>query len=94
MAGFEVITYGRFWVIAEVRAGSSDDTDAASLARHEYVDPNYVTAVKSNIEGQLSLAGGRLVAILYATLCNLPQRHRSCGRLGGRARSVHWGWLI
>ncbi len=31
MAGFEVITYGRFWVIAEVKAMNGPECDAESM---------------------------------------------------------------
>lgn len=54
---------------------SDGGTSAAFLRRHETVDANYVSGGKSDIEGQLSLAGGRLAAILYASLGNPPQRH-------------------
>ena len=53
---------------APVTACSGGGTSAKFLKKHETVSQAYITAVQGDIEGQLSRAGERLAAVLYATL--------------------------
>jgi S1/P1 Nuclease len=53
---------------APVTSCSNGGTSAKFLKKHETVNQAYITAVESDVEGQLSKAGQRLAAVLYATL--------------------------
>jgi S1/P1 Nuclease len=53
---------------APVTACSDAGTSTKYLKKHETVSQAYITAVQADVEGQLSRAGQRLAAILYATL--------------------------
>ncbi len=53
---------------APVTACSDAGTASKFLKKHETVNQAYITAVQGDVEGQLSRAGERLAAVLYATL--------------------------
>jgi hypothetical protein len=53
---------------APVTSCSDAGTSAKFLKKHETVSQAYITAVQGDVEGQLSRAGQRLAAVLYATL--------------------------
>lgn len=53
---------------APVTACSDAGTSIKFLKKHETVSQTYITAVQGDVETQLSRAGQRLAAVLYATL--------------------------
>jgi hypothetical protein len=53
---------------APVTSCSDNGTSTKFLNKHETVSEAYITAVQADVEGQLSRAGQRLAAVLYATL--------------------------
>jgi hypothetical protein len=53
---------------APVTSCSDGGTSSKFLNKHETVSQAYITAVQGDVEGQLSRAGQRLAAVLYATL--------------------------
>jgi hypothetical protein len=53
---------------APVTACSDGGTSTKFLKKHETVSQTYIAAVQGDVEGQLSKAGQRLAAVLYATL--------------------------
>jgi hypothetical protein len=53
---------------APVTACSDRGTSSTFLKKHETVSQAYITAVQGDVELQLSRAGERLAAVLYATL--------------------------
>jgi hypothetical protein len=53
---------------APVTACSDGGTSSKFLKKHETVSQAYITAVQGDVEGQLSKAGRRLAAVLYASL--------------------------
>jgi hypothetical protein len=53
---------------APVTSCSDAGTSTKFLNKHETVSEAYITAVQPDVEGQLSKAGQRLAAVLYATL--------------------------
>jgi hypothetical protein len=53
---------------APVNSCSDNQTSARYLKKHETVKQTYITAVQGDVESQLTKAGGRLAAVLYAAL--------------------------
>jgi hypothetical protein len=51
-----------------VNSCSDNQTSEGYLERHETVNLAYITAVRSQVKGQLAKAGARLAAVLYSAL--------------------------
>lgn len=54
--------------VEPVATCADENTSAKYLAKHEVVTAAYVQSVQTDIERQLSRAGGRLAAVLYSSL--------------------------